>query len=188
MKRQSRVYTANHKDPGEVRSTLFHMFTNVRSIGNKVACGDVIVVKMSTKHIRNAIVNLLERELRQGGWTLEELGDKIEVILNLIPLKKQQRDKDAPKKTRTAYTFFCQKNRPKTMERMKEESEDGSCKSVDVVRALANRWRELKHRCEGGDENALEEMNEYKTQSIEDMGRYLSESATYEKRMLPQPE
>ena len=70
---------------------------------------------MNTKHIRNAIINLLERELYQPGWTFESLGDKIEGILNFTPIRKQQRDKDAPKKTRTAYTFFCQKNRPETV-------------------------------------------------------------------------
>ena len=144
--------------------------------------------KMSTNHIRNAIVNLFERELRQGGWTLEELGDKIEVILNFFPLKRQQRDKDAPKKTRTAYTFFCQKNRAETAKKMEEESGEESVKSVDVVRALAERWKELKSRCDCGDEYALAEMNGYKSQSIEDMGRYHTENATYEKRMHPQPE
>ena len=143
---------------------------------------------MNTKHIRNAIVNLLERELSQGGWTLEELGEKIEVILNFFPLRRQQRDKDAPKKTRTAYTFFCQKNRPETMEKMKEESEEEPVKSVDVVRSLAERWRELKSRCDCGDEDSLAEMNEYKSQSIEDMGRYHAENAAYVKRMQSQPE
>ena len=128
---------------------------------------------MDTKHIRNTIVNLLERELYQGGWTLEELGDKIELVLNFFPLKKQQRDKDAPKKTRTAYTFFCQKNRLETIEKMKEESGEESCKSVDVVRALAKRWKELKSKCDSR-EDALAEMNEFKAQSIEDMGRYRS--------------
>ena len=94
---------------------------------------------MNTKHIRNAIINLLERELCQGGWTFESLGDKIEVILNFTPIRKQQRDKDAPKKTRTAYTFFCQKNRPETVEKMERDSGVESVKSVDVVRALAER-------------------------------------------------
>ena len=139
--------------------------------------------EMSTKQARNAIINLLERELPQGKCTLEELGDKIEVILNFFPLKREQRDKDAPKKTRTAYTFFCQKNRPVTTEEEKEASEDGAVKSVDVVRALAKKWKELKSRCDSGDEDSLSEMNEYKAQSIEDMGRYLEENAAYKERM-----
>ena len=141
---------------------------------------------MNTKHIRNAIINLLERELYQGGWTLEELGDKIEVILNFTPIRRQQRDKDAPKKTRTAYTFFCQKNRAETLEKMKEESEEKSVKSVDIVRTLAGRWRELKSRCDGGDEDSLAEMDEYKIQSREDGVRYHTENAAFEKRMHPE--
>ena len=143
---------------------------------------------MSTKHIRNAIINLLERELSQGGWTFESLGDKIEVILNFTPIRKQQRDKDAPKKTRTAYTFFCQKNRAETLEKMKKDSGEESVKSVDVVRALADRWRELKLLCGGGDENSLAEMEGYKIQSEEDGVRYSTENAAFERSMHPQPE
>ena len=81
-----------------------------------MACSDGSTCKMNTKHIRNAIINLLESELSRGGWTFDELGDKIEGILKFTPIRKQQRDKDAPKKTRTAHTFFCQKNRPETAE------------------------------------------------------------------------
>ena len=135
---------------------------------------------MNSKHIRNAIVNLLERELCLGGWTFEELGDKIELILNFSPIRRQQRDKNAPKKTRTAYTFFCQKNRPETVKKMEEESEVESCKSVDIVRALAKRWRELKYRCEEKNEDSLAEMEEYKEQSRQDGERYSTENAAYE--------
>ena len=142
---------------------------------------------MNTKHIRNAIINLLDRELCQGGWTLDELGDKIEVILNFTPISKQQKDKNAPKKTRTAYTFFCQKNRAETMKKMKEESGEESVKSVDVVRALAKRWRELKSRCDNKDIDSLSEMEVYKFQSKEDEVRYSTENATFERRSM-QPE
>ena len=145
-------------------------------------------MKMNNRRVRDSIIDLLERELPQGKCTLKELGDKIEVILNFFPHRREQKDKDAPKKTRTAYTFFCRKNRPEKLDRMREESEDGTVKSVDVVRALAEDWKELKLRCINGDEEALAEMNVYKAQSTEDMGRYLEEDAAYKKRMHPQPE
>ena len=140
---------------------------------------------MNTKHIRNAIVNLLERELCRG-WTFEELGDKIEVILNFTPIRKRERDKDAPKKTRAAYTFFCQKNRPETVEKMERDSGEEPVKSVDVVRALAKRWRELKSRCDGGDEDSLAEMDGYKEQSKQDKVRYSTENAAFVKSMQPE--
>ena len=140
---------------------------------------------MSTKQVCNAILDLLERELPRERSSFKELGSKIEVILNFFPLKKQQRDKDAPKKTRTAYTFFCRKNRAETMERMKNES-DEEVKSVDVVRALADRWKWLKQECDNGDKGALTEMEEYKTQSIEDMSRYQVECEAYKEKMLRQ--
>ena len=100
-------------------------------------------------------MNLLERESYQEGWSYESLGDKIELILNFFPTKSRQRDKNAPKKTRTAYTFFCQKNRPETVEEMEKDSGEETVKSVDVVRALAKRWRGLKSGCEAGDKDSL---------------------------------
>ena len=136
---------------------------------------------MNTKHVRNAIINLLERELYRGGWTFESLGDKIEMILNLTPVRKPQRDKNAPKKTRTAYTFFCKENREKVVESMKNESRSESVKSTDVVRSLAHNWKELKSRCEIGDENSLNEMKEYKEMSKKDMDRYAQENAAFKK-------
>ena len=112
----------------------------------KVACGDEVGVKMNTKHVRNAIMNLLERELYRPGWTFEELGEKIEGILNFTPIMKREIDKNAPKRTRTAYTFFCQENRPETVKNMEKDGGGESVKSVDVVRALAKRWKELSYR------------------------------------------
>ena len=133
---------------------------------------------MNTKHVRNAIINLLERELYQPGFTLESLGDKIEAILNFTPIRKH-RDKNAPKKTRTAYTFFCQKNRPETVKNMEKDSGEEPVKSVDVVRALAKRWKGLKLLCENGDKEGLEEMEWYKKQSKEDEVRYSTENAAF---------
>ena len=133
---------------------------------------------MNTKHVRNAIINLLERELFQPGWSFEDLEGKIDLILNFLPVRKQI-DKDAPKKTRTAYTFFCQKNRLETMEKMERDSGEEPIKSVDVVRALAKRWKELKLSCENKDKEGLAEMEGYKEQSKQDEVRYSTENAAY---------
>lgn len=139
------------------------------------------LMKMSTKQVKNAIMELLKREIPSEKFNIDELGGKIEVILCFLPSKRAQKDKDAPKKTRTAYTFFCQRKRAETVEEMKSEGEEG-VKPVDVVLALATKWRDLKERCKISDEDALYEMNEYKAQSMEDMGRYLAESAAYKER------
>ena len=140
---------------------------------------------MSIIHTRNAILNLLESELRRGGWTFKELGSKIDYLLMVTPITKSEKDKNAPKKPRTAYTFFCQKNRPETVESMGKDS-----KSTDVVRALAERWRKLKLECgdKDGDENAIAEMGGYKIQSEEDKERYHIESVAYEKSLHSSPE
>lgn len=133
---------------------------------------------MSIKHKRNAIINLLERKLSLGGWSFNELGDEIEFILRHTPMiKKIEKDKNAPKKAKTAYIFFCQKNRPDVVEEMGTEAS-----SVDVVRTLAERWRELKKECENGNENATNEMLEYKSQSEEDKVRFYGENAAFEKK------
>ena len=134
---------------------------------------------MNTKHVRNAIINLLERELCQPGCTYESLEGKIDMILNFFPVRKQ-RDKNAPKRARTAHTFFCQKNRPETVKKMEEESGEEPVKSVDVVRALAKKWKKLKLLCENKDIDSLAEMKVYKFQSKEDGVRYSTENAAYE--------
>ena len=103
------------------------------------------------------------------------------MILNLTPVRKLQRNKNAPKKPRTAYTFFCRENRAQVVESMKKELGSESVKSTDVVRSLAGKWKELKFRCEKGDENSLNEMKEYKEMSLEDANRYGRENAAFEK-------
>ena len=100
------------------------------------------------------------------------------MILNFFPVRKQ-RDKNAPKKTRTAYTFFCQKNRPETVEKMERDGGEEPVKSVDVVRALAKKWKELKLLCENKDIDSLAEMEVYKFQSKEDEVRYSTENAAF---------
>lgn len=134
---------------------------------------------MNNKQVREAIISLLQRKLSQGGYTFDELGNDIDTILNLKASKKN-RDKDAPKRTKTAYVFFCQKHRPETVKNMEEEASVGEpVKSVDVVRSLAEKWKELKTKCDEKDESAMEEMQEYKSKSEEDKLRWIDESAAY---------
>lgn len=85
---------------------------------------------------------------------------------------------DAPKKARSAYVFFCQKNRPAVVEEMKGGVESKSVDSIDVVRTLAEGWKKLKLKCKSGDEGALTEMQEYNSQAEQDKVRYYKESAT----------
>ena len=132
---------------------------------------------MSTKQLKDAIMDLIMRELPRERFSFDELGPKLEILLRFFYPPKVVKDKNAPKKTRTAYIFFCQKYRLETMERMKQESEQ--VKSVDVVRALAAKWKELKQWCDIADENALHEMNECKAQSMKDKERFLRENAAY---------
>ena len=137
---------------------------------------------MNVKQVKNAILDLLVREIPSEKDTIEGLGEKIEVVLSVFPLKRVRKDKDAPKKVITAYNFFCRKNRVKTMEKMNQESEE-KVRSADVVRALACKWKELKQECDNGDECALAEMREHKAQSIEDIGRYHEEIKSYEEKV-----
>ena len=132
---------------------------------------------MNAKQVKNAIMDLLVREIPTEKDTIEELGGKIEVILDFFPLKKRK-DRYAPKKVLTAYNFFCQKNRTETIERMEQEGGE-KVKSVDVVRGLARKWKELKQGCNDGDVYALEEMDEYKALSNEDMERFLEQDRAY---------
>lgn len=129
---------------------------------------------MNTILVRNAILNLLERELCLGELTLDELGGKIDCILCCFPLTKKVKDKNAPKKPRTAYNFFCKKNRAETVESIEKD-----CSSTNVVHALAERWLKLKFGCENGEEDAMNEMQEYREESRVDKVRYHEEDVAY---------
>ena len=64
---------------------------------------------------------------------------------------------------------------------MGRDSGEEPVKSVDVVRALAKRWRELKLSCENKEKDSLAEMDEYKIQSKEDEVRYSTENAAFDR-------
>ena len=135
---------------------------------------------MDTQAKVNAILHLIQSETSQEGWSYERLGEKIEVILKLSPVKKRRvRDKNSPKKTKTAYTFFCQMQRPEVVAEMKKQSGEESVKSTHVVRTLADSWKELKYQCESGNTEAIAEMDEYKVLSEKDKERYRLEFAAY---------
>lgn len=138
-------------------------------------------MKMGTKQLKDAIMVLLRQELPRGRFSIDELGEKIEVLFVRFSSKSGKKDKNAPKKTKTAYNFFCQSNRAEVIKGM-DEGSDEKVKFVDVVRALAEKWKVLKQRCDIADEDATTEMNEYKAQSVKDMGRFLEEKTAYESR------
>lgn len=72
-------------------------------------------------------------------WTARDNQNQLRAILSGKELKKPKKDKsDNPKKSKSAYLFFCED------ERKKITSENLGLKSVQVIVLLGQRWRDLK--------------------------------------------
>jgi len=80
------------------------------------------------------------------------------------------KDKNAPKRPKSAYLFFCQDKRPEA----KESLGDG-VKPSDVAARLGEMWNELKQ-----DEDREDELAQYTQQAADDKKRYEDEIADYE--------
>jgi hypothetical protein len=80
------------------------------------------------------------------------------------------KDKNVPKRPKSAYLFFCQDKRPEA----KESLGDG-VKPSDVAVRLGEMWNELKQ-----DEDREDELAQYTQQAADDKKRYEDEIADYE--------
>ena len=90
----------------------------------------------------------------------------------LVQNKKQRRkkkDKNAPKRGKSAYIFFCADKRAEVKEDMGE-----SAKATEVTARLGELWNELKN-----DEDRSEELNNYTKQAAQDKDRYEQEMSDY---------
>ena len=81
----------------------------------------------------------------------------------------KKKDKDAPKRPKSAYLFFCQDNRPDVKESLGDDA-----KPSDVTARLGEMWNELKT-----DEDREEELAQYTQQAADDKKRYEDEMADY---------
>jgi hypothetical protein len=104
---------------------------------------------------------------------IEEMKDyKPPTDEELLQGKKQRRkkkDKNAPKRGKSAYIFFCADKRAEVKEYMGE-----GAKAADVTARLGEMWNELKN-----DENRSEELNNYIKQAALDKERYDQEISDY---------
>ena len=85
---------------------------------------------------------------------------------------KKLKDPNAPKRGRSAYIFFCSKNREKAKERLGE-----GAKATEVTSELGKMWNELKASTKKGDKIAL---LGFETEAAEDKSRYDEEKKDYQ--------
>ena len=82
---------------------------------------------------------------------------------------KGKKDKNAPKRGKSAYIFFCADKRAEVKKELGEEA-----KATEVAARLGELWNELK-----ADEDRADEMKVYAEQAAEDKARYEAEMETY---------
>jgi hypothetical protein len=82
---------------------------------------------------------------------------------------KGKKDKNAPKRGKSAYIFFCADKRAEVKEELGEEA-----KATEVTARLGELWNELK-----ADEDRADEMKVYVDQAAKDKARYEAEMETY---------
>ena len=85
---------------------------------------------------------------------------------------KKLKDPNAPKRGRSAYIFFCSKNRENAKERLGE-----GAKATEVTSELGKMWNELKASTKKGDKIAL---LGFETEAAEDKSRYDEEKKDYQ--------
>jgi hypothetical protein len=82
------------------------------------------------------------------------------------------KDLNAPKKSKSAYLFFCADKR----EEAKEQADDHK----QILSILGGMWSELKEKAEGGDKKAKKDLEKYNKMSEDDKKRYKEEMDDYE--------
>jgi hypothetical protein len=85
---------------------------------------------------------------------------------------KKLKDPNAPKRGRSAYIFFCSKNREKAKERLGE-----GAKATEVTSELGKMWNELKASTKKADKAAL---LGFEAEAAEDKSRYDEEKKDYQ--------
>lgn len=94
---------------------------------------------------------------------------------NMIKGKKPK-DKDAPKKSKSAYIYFCTENRAAVKEELGEDA-----KNTEITCRLGELWNELKNNPDRADELA-----EYAKMAGEDKERYDNQKAEYKPTNKPE--
>lgn len=120
----------------------------------------------------NRIVTTFLRENNEDlveSWETNEIQSEMKKLLS-SKQEKKVKDPNAPKKSKSAYIFFCSDARKE----IKESDPDMS--ATDVTREVSNRWNALK---ESTDEDDIETVNRYKEMAEEDKLRYKEEKANY---------
>lgn len=108
-------------------------------------------------------------------WTSRENQKHLRAVLAGKEHKKPKQSKvDKPKKSKSAYLFFCAEERKK----IKHESPD--LKSVQVTMLLGQRWRELK-----ANKARASELSKYEKLASTDNDRYMNEKESVKKALRP---
>ena len=110
-----------------------------------------------------------------GKWNEQDNADAFSALVGKAYKRssdKKLKDPNAPKRGKSAYIFFCSKNREKAKERLGE-----GAKATEVTSELGKMWNELKASTKKGDKIAL---LGFETEAAEDKSRYDEEKKDYQ--------
>ena len=108
-------------------------------------------------------------------WQGDENQKKFTQMLKKLTTTPKKKDLNAPKKSRSAYLFFCQDNRPRVTDELKEELGDEFEYKL-VLGRIGELWRELKESDNAKDKKKV---ISYTKQAVEDKKRYQDQMVNY---------
>jgi hypothetical protein len=111
---------------------------------------------------RNSSISLIEKVCEELGKP-EEAERLVGILVDDSIRIKKFKDKNSPKKVKSAYMFYCQKHRAS----VKESLGGKDVKFATIVKKLAEDWK------------ILEDKSEYEKQSEEDKERYSADMEKY---------
>ena len=130
---------------------------------------------MNQKQIKDFVIGFIKENVDESksdevlkAWNSKENSDKLKDVLKT---KKKAKNEDKPKKTKSAYMFFCDENRGL----IKEENEEIS--PTDIMKCLGDRWKVLKN---SKDESDIIKLKAYNEQSLNDRIRFEQEMEKFQ--------
>ena len=108
-------------------------------------------------------------------WNYQDNADAFSALVKKACKRssdKKLKDPNAPKRGRSAYIFFCSKNRENAKERLGE-----GAKATEVTSELGKMWNELKASTKKADKTAL---LGFEAEAAEDKSRYDEEKKDYQ--------
>lgn len=103
-------------------------------------------------------------------WIKSDIQNQLKKILG----DKKKKDPNAPKRSKTAYLFYCDDHRQSVREQLGE-----TATFPEVIQQVASNWNKLNSDAENKNKKAVQELKKYHERAEKDKARYLEEQKNY---------